>query len=66
MEIVSGVTIDDVLVVGPYRSLDQLKEGSKVKIEDEEKEKDKGDAAPEEAVSAAPSTADNEDKAEGS
>lgn len=33
VEIVSGIAGGDKIVTGPYRSLDQLKEGAKVKIE---------------------------------
>jgi HlyD family secretion protein len=33
VEILSGVASDARVVIGPYRSLDQLKDGSKVKIE---------------------------------
>ncbi len=38
VEILSGVTLDDTLVTGPYRSLDQLKEGSKLKVDETKKE----------------------------
>ena len=31
--------MDDVVIAGPYRSLDQLKDGRKVEIPDDEKEK---------------------------
>ncbi len=48
VEIISGLTPDIQLVVGPYRSLDSLKMGSKIKIEKSE-EKD-GDAEEEEGT----------------
>ena len=41
VEIVNGISVDDRIVTGPFRGLDQLKEGSKVKIE---KGKDEADA----------------------
>jgi len=42
VEVKDGVALGTRVVTGPYRSLDQLKEGAKVKIEGEEKkEKDK-------------------------
>jgi HlyD family secretion protein len=47
VEIVKGITTEDTVVIGPYRSLDQLKDGTKVKL-DEEKgapKKDGDDAA---------------------
>lgn len=33
VEILGGLTADDTIAIGPYRSLDQLKDGSAVKIE---------------------------------
>ncbi len=47
VEIREGIVVDDVLVTGPYRSLDQLKSGSAVKLEEPEVE-----AAGDEAVAA--------------
>lgn len=41
VEIVNGISVDDRIVTGPFRGLDQLKEGSKIKIEEET---DQGDA----------------------
>jgi HlyD family secretion protein len=35
----TGVGVDDVVIVGPYRSLDQLKDGRKVSLSDDEKKK---------------------------
>ncbi len=50
VEIKEGVKTEDQIIVGPYRSLDQLKEGKKVALaEDEKKEADPSDSA-EEAV----------------
>jgi len=39
VEVLQGVALDDTVVTGPYRSLDQLKEGSLVKIEEKSKAK---------------------------
>ena len=41
VEIISGLTPDIRLVVGPYRSLDSLKMGSKIKIEENEENEEK-------------------------
>lgn len=37
VEILSGLVLEDTVVVGPYRSLDQLKDGSKLKLADDKK-----------------------------
>ncbi len=37
VEIVDGITMGDNVIVGPYRSLDQLKDGRKVALAEEEK-----------------------------
>lgn len=39
VELEDGVAMDDVVIIGPYRSLDQLKEGRKVSLPDDEKKK---------------------------
>ncbi|HKQ48205.1 MAG TPA: efflux RND transporter periplasmic adaptor subunit [Phycisphaerae bacterium] len=39
VEAKTGVGIDDVVIVGPYRSLDQLKDGRKVSLSEDEKKK---------------------------
>jgi len=36
VQIISGVESEDAIVIGPYRSLDQLKEGSPVKLDEKE------------------------------
>lgn len=41
VEIVSGMTPGQQIVVGPYRSLDQLKDGSRIKVEEEDDKKEK-------------------------
>jgi HlyD family secretion protein len=38
VEIVEGVTLDDWVVTGPFRSLDRLKDGSPIKLKEEEPE----------------------------
>ncbi len=44
VEILDGISVDDVVIVGPYRSLDQLKDGRKVALAETEK-KEGTDAA---------------------
>lgn len=39
VQISEGIGMDDVVIAGPYRSLDQLKDGRKVSVSDDEKEK---------------------------
>ena len=54
VEIEEGVDLDDVVIVGPYRSLDQLKDGKKVALAEPEKPKEEdsppGDDAAEEKL----------------
>lgn len=40
VEITAGITLEDPVVTGPYRSLDQLKEGSAVKLEEKPETED--------------------------
>jgi len=40
VEILSGVTPDDDVIIGPYRSLDQLKDGKKVSLMEEDTTKE--------------------------
>lgn len=44
VELIEGVALGDTVIVGPYRSLDQLKDGKKVALSDKDK-KPKPDAA---------------------
>jgi HlyD family secretion protein len=39
VELKTGLGINDVVITGPYRSLDQLKDGRKIKVSDEDKKK---------------------------
>jgi HlyD family secretion protein len=41
VELLEGIAAADTVIVGPYRSLDQLKEGSAVKLEEAEKGEEK-------------------------
>ncbi len=41
VEIRDGIAIDDTVIVGPYRSLDQLKDGKKVALSEDDKKKAK-------------------------
>ncbi len=43
VEIVHGVSSGELVVIGPYRSLDQLKDGSKIKIEEDKKKEQESD-----------------------
>lgn len=61
VEIVEGITGTDRIVVGPFRSLDQLKDGVKVKIEGK---KDKSDDAETESDETAPTEAETLAKGE--
>lgn len=56
VEILEGVTLADTIVIGPYRSLDQLKDGSAVKLEEEEKSGDAEEEATDDGEDA-PTTA---------
>lgn len=52
VEVLSGVLPEDEVIIGPYRSLDQLKDGKKVALAEEDTKKegagDEDDAEPEE------------------
>lgn len=47
VELMEGVGLEDTVIVGPYRSLDQLKDGKKVALIDKEKKAKPGDKAAE-------------------
>ena len=67
VEIVTGVSPDDLLVIGPYRSLDQLEDGSQVKLAEKAETQTKTDdqqADDEDQAKAVATTADNEDPGE--
>jgi len=40
VELRGGATIDDVVIIGPYRSLDQIKDGKKVALADKDEAKE--------------------------
>ncbi|MGB2985915.1 MAG: efflux RND transporter periplasmic adaptor subunit [Phycisphaerae bacterium] len=42
VEIREGIDMDDTVIIGPYRSLDQLKDGRKVALSEEDKTKTEG------------------------
>lgn len=54
VEILAGITAENRIVTGPFRSLDQLKDGSRIKIEDEsdkeKKDEPDQDETPDEAI----------------
>lgn len=39
VELKTGIALNDVVITGPYRSLDQLKDGSKIMLSEDEKKK---------------------------
>lgn len=47
VELMEGVGLDDTVIIGPYRSLDQLKDGKKVALSDKDKKAKPGDKAAE-------------------
>ncbi len=40
VELIEGVDLEDTVIIGPYRSLDQLEDGKKVALADKDKKKD--------------------------
>ena len=44
VEMREGVNLNDTVIIGPYRSLDQLKDGKKVALSDKDKKKPEGAA----------------------
>ncbi len=62
VELVEGVAAADTIIVGPYRSLDQLKDGSKVKLEEpKEGEEKSGADQPDEQTRLAEETEDGQE-----
>ncbi len=61
VELRNGVGLDDTVITGPYRSLDQLKEGKKVALAEKDKKKPEDAAKTEEESKTA---ADDKDKKE--
>jgi len=53
VEMRSGVGMEDTIITGPYRSLDQLKDGKKVALADKDKEKPESTANTEDEAKAA-------------
>jgi HlyD family secretion protein len=43
VEIAEGLTLDDLVVTGPYRSLDRLKDGSPITLDEERSQTDTGE-----------------------
>jgi hypothetical protein len=58
VELRDGLTLDDTVITGPYRSLDQLKDGKKVALSDKDKKKPESDAKTEDEAK----TAGNDEK----
>ena len=59
VELVEGITPEDTIITGPYRTLDQLKDGSKVELE---KSKEKEEPAKEDTALAAGTTDEPDDE----
>jgi HlyD family secretion protein len=58
-----GVELDDTVIIGPYRSLDQLKDGKRVALAEKDKKKPEGAAKPEdESKTAAKDKKEDEEK----
>ena len=65
VELTEGIGLDDTIIVGPYRSLDQLKDGKKVALSDKEKKPKPGDkAAPKEQQAAKDAKPDDKQEQE--
>lgn len=62
VEVVSGLPADRMIVVGPYRSLDQLKDGSAIKTVDKPGVATTQPASPAAGEEAAPTTAPSRDE----
>ncbi|MCP4591999.1 MAG: efflux RND transporter periplasmic adaptor subunit [bacterium] len=60
VELIEGLAVDDQIITGPYRSLDQLKQGSKVKLDEPEDSEKTTDGAEEDTALA---DADDEEAA---
>lgn len=60
VEITAGLTADDTVVIGPYRSLDQLKHGSPVKLEEKTQAVAEAETEANAAVSSAEETVTGE------
>ena len=62
VELTEGIGLDDTVIVGPYRSLDQLKDGKKVALSDKDKKPKPGDKAAESKEQHAAKDGKTEDK----
>jgi HlyD family secretion protein len=61
VEITEGITLANVVVTGPYRSLDQLKDGSPVKLKEKPNSEAKDDSATDAPAKRSDDTAPDED-----
>ncbi|MCP4248881.1 MAG: efflux RND transporter periplasmic adaptor subunit [bacterium] len=64
VEVAEGLAAEDVVIIGPYRSLDQLKDGSDVKREEKEEAKDAETEAKEPETKLAADETDETEKAD--
>ena len=61
-ELVEGINDDDLVIVGPYRTLDQLKDGTLVKLEESAKEEEESSAGEESAEATQLADGESEDE----
>ncbi len=64
VEMLGGVGMDDTVIVGPYRSLDQLTDGRKVSLVEPDKKEDEADTPGEEDEDTETRSAEGEDTEE--
>lgn len=64
VELTDGVSLDDTVIIGPYRSLDQLKDGKKVALSDKDKKSTPGEKVEAKEQQAAKDTKPAEKKAD--
>ena len=50
VEILSGITLEDLVVIGPYRSLDRLKEDTKLEVKEDKDETEEEDPTQDEST----------------
>ncbi len=62
VELTEGVQLDDTVIIGPYRSLDQLKDGKKVALSDKDKKGKPGEKSAESKEQQATKDAKSDDK----
>ena len=64
VEIRDGIELEDHVIIGPYRSLDQLEDGKKVALAKDKKDAEKTESAEEEQVADDDQTGERDEEAE--